>query len=135
MPLKIVIEPYALLWPAAFSNEGHRLYRGPVGYIVDTDAPCEDVFLKDQDHKLRDITAEEIAEYEKKFGQDVAPGKIELPMALAAIAAKNNDVPFEPFTVADKVEENAAAAALALEADALGIPDPEPAEGVWGTEQ
>lgn len=131
MELKIVIEPFSLLWPQAFADKGVCQFRGQPGYIVDVDAPCEDVFLAAQEHKLRGLTVDEIDAYEAKFDRPVAPGKIELPMALAALAAEKNGVPFEPLEIAKKLEDNAAAAALNAEADALGIPDPEPAEGEW----
>lgn len=132
MKFKIVIEPYSLLWPDAFMEDDVRQYRGQAGYIVDTDAPCETVFLAGQEHKLRDLTKKEIDAYEARFKRPVVPGAIKYPMALAAIAAENAGAVYEPFEVAKKIKENEEAAELAAEIGDLGIPEPETAdEAEW----
>jgi len=138
MHLQVVIEPYSLQWPEALSSVSGS-FRGKPGYIVDLEAPCEDMFLDGQSNKLRDMTKREVEAWERKFNRKVCAGKIENPMALAAIRTIGGGSEYKPLKVAETVKINSDAAELAAEADSLGIPDPDPDPGPssakWGAKK
>jgi len=130
MNLHVVVSPFSLQWPYALSEEGAKPFRGDAGYIVDIDAPCEDVFLEGQHHKVRKLTKEEITTFEKRFGRKACASTINSQMARAMLNAARQGATYEPVVVAATIKKNAENAALSAEADALGIPDPDPSE-VW----
>ena len=81
MKLMQVIKGRALLWPDNFTSQA-QIHRGPEGYVVDLDAPCEAEWCKGQLHKLEPAP------------EGSKPSPIDSPIAKRAIeAALKKDAP------------------------------------------